>query len=362
MRPGTFFILALISAALFVITWQYSLVATAENRQEVNFPLQALLLPVPAATQTVSAQNTVLAVAQDPQNTATVIALRHFFYALPTPVSGQEEYIPHFRKDLEDLLGPDLANPPPVPTALGSEPTRTSTPEPTPQFVSGQSYIEASWPRNMQLERADAIVISLIRTTDVVTPSVRQGVDGRTTKLDVLVPVGTPGAGIESAFGKTYEASATVKLEGLAFKIQPEAADYQSLAESRVTWAWNVMPQIAGRQTLNIDIDVRWQSSDKTIERRVWTNQIQTEVGWTSSYFLHGIMDTSAVATILTTVVSLGTGALEDVFGLLWRPVTALLKRKGDGAKPNAPDDRDQKEEDQGVDEDSAENTHGARE
>ena len=136
--------------------------------------------------------------------------------------------------------------------------------------------VEAEWPKKMEIDRSDSMRISLVRTTDqVFVPTIE--IAGHTVIAASPIPVGTPEAPIERAFGPEYEALAIANLAGAAFDVSPLTTEYQSLEQLRITWEWNIIPRKPGPQIVNVSIEVQWKpirSEGQTIRRQIWRSRL----------------------------------------------------------------------------------------
>jgi hypothetical protein len=155
-------------------------------------------------------------------------------------------------------------------------PTQAAVEEQPPQT---QTVIEVEWPVQMEINRADSVRIALIRISEgVYVPTVEVG--GNVVEAATPIPVGTPGAPIEEAFGSSYYAYATASLVGTTFDIKRASLERRSLAQDRIVWEWNLTPTAKGPQALNANIVIEWEPDDggATIERQIWQARLDTEV------------------------------------------------------------------------------------
>jgi hypothetical protein len=90
------------------------------------------------------------------------------------------------------------------------------------------------------------------------------------------LPVGTPEAPIERAFGPDYEASVTASLVSTAFEIEPVGDASQSLDQSVIIWEWNIICDRPGEQTVNARIEAEWVPTGgegAAIQRQIWLSR-----------------------------------------------------------------------------------------
>jgi outer membrane biosynthesis protein TonB len=161
--------------------------------------------------------------------------------------------------------------------------TETAVPQETQTGADQQepvrSVIEVEWPMQMEVNRSDSVRIMLIRISEeVYVPTVE--VAGNTVEAATPIPLGTPGAPIEEAFGRSYHAFATASLIGTTFDIERASPGRRSLEQDRIVWEWNLMPTTKGPQTLNANIIIEWEPDDggSTIERQIWRARLDTTV------------------------------------------------------------------------------------
>jgi len=166
----------------------------------------------------------------------------------------------------------------PQPTA--PEPTQASSPvppAPTPQVTT---VVEAEWPEKMEFGRSDAIRVSLVRTENGDWVPTVEGA-GHTARSATIVPVGTPEAPLQQAFGSKYEGCAVANLVGAAFDVKAINAECQSLDMPRVTWEWNLVAKTDGPQVINVNIEAVWTpvgGEGKVIQRQIWRAQLAIRV------------------------------------------------------------------------------------
>ncbi len=193
--------------------------------------------------------------------------------------------------------GPQAA--PPRPTALEPtqasepapgepEPTGGSAPEPTRPPSSAAplptsqmtTVVEAEWPEKMDFGRSASIRVSLVRTArGDWEPTVEEA--GHTARGATIVPVGTPEAPLQQAFGSKYEGCAVANLVGSAFEVQAINPDCQSLDMPRVTWEWNLVAKADGLQVVNANVEAVWTpigEEGKEIRRQIWRAQFAIRV------------------------------------------------------------------------------------
>lgn len=165
----------------------------------------------------------------------------------------------------------------PLPT-----PGRTTTPDqplPSPTPMQ-ETVIEVEWPRRMEMGRSDSIRVSLLRTKEQALIPVVE-VPGHTAESATPIPVGTPEAFIDKAYGQEYFAFATARLAGTAFEVQLVTAEEQPLGQSRVTWEWNLISEKPGKQIINARIDVEWRPVDAdgpAIHSMIWEARLDIVV------------------------------------------------------------------------------------
>ena len=100
---------------------------------------------------------------------------------------------------------------------------------------------------------------------------------GHTVIADTPIPIGTPGAPIQRAFGVEYEAFAHAKLAASNFDFQSASLEYQALEQSTVQWEWNISPKEVGDQLVNLSVEVQWRPTGgqaEPIERSIWHSQL----------------------------------------------------------------------------------------
>ena len=188
--------------------------------------------------------------------------------------------------------------------------------------------IEAEWPERMEIDRSDYIRVSLVRTTGgKYVPTIE--VIGHTVVAATLVPVGTPEAPVEIAFGPAYKASAVARLEGTAFEITPLETEYQSLDQDRITWDWNILPLKSGPQIINARIIVQWEPTEgegNTIERTIWRAPLEI------------VVKKPWIKTDQLSILSLASGLLGSGLSMPWLygriKEVAEKRRKEEESKP----------------------------
>lgn len=88
-------------------------------------------------------------------------------------------------------------------------------------------------------------------------------VEESTVVTSNAIPQGTPTATLEDAFGSNYKPYVTATLSPNAgpFQINSIGPAEQSLEQSIVEWKWSLIPQVAGNQILDVDLEATWRSS-----------------------------------------------------------------------------------------------------
>jgi hypothetical protein len=198
---------------------------------------------------------------------------------------------------------------PPTGTPTIESPTDTPLPPPslTPTPVPAR-LIEAEWPERMEVDQADYVRVSLVRTEDgTCVPTVEK--EGHTVAVATPEPVGTPGAPVEGRFGPAYKVSAAARLEGTTFKIMPLETRYQSLDQDQITWVWNICPLEPGPQIINAHVVIQWKPAEgegDPIECTIWRAPLEIAVKkpW--------------MKTAPLTVFGQASGALGLMFNAYW--------------------------------------------
>ncbi len=157
---------------------------------------------------------------------------------------------------------------------------QTSTPVP-PTDTPSDVVIEAEWPPTMELDRADRIRLSLIRTADgVYVPTVE--VQGHTVSVDTPIPAGTASAPPEKAFGTGYKAVAIARLDAAAFECSPpDVQPPRDLDQPQLKYEWNCLPKAKGPQPVNLRLDIQWvprEDGGEVIERVAWQTWFEIRV------------------------------------------------------------------------------------
>jgi hypothetical protein len=142
------------------------------------------------------------------------------------------------------------------------------------------SIVETEWPQRVEFGRSESIRVSLVcsESGDVVPTAEGKG---HSVRSATTVPVGTPEALLERAFGAGYESCAVANLVGAAFDIRAVSVECQSLDMSSVTWEWNLVPKMAGPQVVNVNIEVTWKpvgQGGQPIRRQIWRSQLAIRV------------------------------------------------------------------------------------
>ena len=215
--------------------------------------------------------------------------------------------------------------PSPMPTNTPTlQPILSPTPTPLPTLM-----VEAEWPERMEIDRSDYIRVSLVRTTEgEYVPTVE--VIGHTAVAATPVPVGTPEAPIERAFGPEYKASVAADLAGAAFDKDPLAPEYQSLEQpGGITWKWNIVPRNPGPQVVNVCIRVRWEPTKgdgEMIEREIWDEELRI------------VVEKHWIKTDQLSILSLASGLLGSGLSMPWLyeriKETREKRRKEEESKP----------------------------
>jgi len=252
------------------------------------------------------------------------------------------------RTPTRKLSGPQAAPSPPagskpgepestqasVPRPPAPEPTQTSSsaaPVPMSQMTT---IVEAEWPEKIEFGRSDAIRVSLMRTASGDWEPTVEGA-GHTARSATVVPVGTPEAPLQQAFGTEYEGCAVANLVGSAFEIQAINAGCQSLDMPRITWEWNLMAKVDGPQVVNANIEAVWtpiKGEGKEIRRQIWRAQLT--IGVTKPLIARGQLQ----------IFSFVEGLVGSVFSVPWlyeRWKELTEKRKKGKSPPGvSPDSR----------------------
>jgi hypothetical protein len=140
--------------------------------------------------------------------------------------------------------------------------------------------IEVEWADRMLLEHTDSVRVSLFYTdTGHLVPQVE--VSGHKALLATPVPVGTPGP-LVFAQGEEYRASISANLVSPAFEIDAVNAEtYHLLEQPDITWEWSIMPRYAGKQVLNLAIEVQWKLQNSNlppIQHQAWRERLEVLV------------------------------------------------------------------------------------
>jgi hypothetical protein len=142
------------------------------------------------------------------------------------------------------------------------------------------TVVEAEWPEKMEFGRSDAIRVSLVRTENGDWVPTVEGA-GHTARSATIVPVGTPEAPLQQAFGSKYEGCTVANLVGTAFEVKAINTECQSLDMPRVTWEWNLVAKADGPQVINANIEAVWTpigGEGKEIRRQIWRAQLAIRV------------------------------------------------------------------------------------
>jgi hypothetical protein len=136
--------------------------------------------------------------------------------------------------------------------------------------------VEAEMPKRMEIGRSDSIRVSLVWAAgETFVPTIE--IQGHMAITATLVPVGTPGVPLRSAFGPQYEIFAIAYLGATAFDVKPVAPEEQPLEQPKVTWEWNIIPKSDGPQLVNLSIEILWKpkGDGPVIQRQIWRRHFQ---------------------------------------------------------------------------------------
>jgi hypothetical protein len=188
-------------------------------------------------------------------------------------------------------------------------PEATRTPAaPPPPVLEPNVIIEAEWPVKMAVGTSDSIRVSLIRVAeDEYVATVE--VEGRTVIGATPLPVGTPEAPIERAFGPDYEASVTANLVSTAFEIEPVTNARQPLDQNVIIWEWNIISDRPGEQTVNARIEAEWVPTGgegAAIQSQIWLSRFDI------------LVYKPLITTGQVSVMSLVTGFIGSGLSLPW--------------------------------------------
>jgi hypothetical protein len=189
--------------------------------------------------------------------------------------------------------------------------------------------ISTAYPITMKLNQSYVIEVSVV-------PATEQGcisdLTVETTKTIVTnpTPFGTPGAILQDALGPGLEPFATAILYAGTFKVEPSEPQERPLSQSKIVWDWNITPQEAGRQIINVEIQVRWRAlkddGHGTPFSYIISNpQLSVQVEDNSPGFDWG----QVYIYVLEVVLSGALLALVTWFGnQIWRWISEKIKRK----------------------------------
>ncbi len=177
------------------------------------------------------------------------------------------------RTSVERITGQPVSRPGGGTGASGE--TTGSDGAPLPPVLA---VLEAEWPTRMEVNQSDSIRVTLRKTGPTYRAAPEVG--GNQVVMATPLPVGTPGAPLERAFGAGYDATAQAKLAAIAFDMRALEDEEQGLEPSAVTWEWNVIPRNAGEQVVNVSVEVHWKpkGGGAVVQRQVWRTRLDTEV------------------------------------------------------------------------------------
>jgi hypothetical protein len=161
-------------------------------------------------------------------------------------------------------------------SALIKKQIPTPTPPTENQLISDTTMsnikILSLWP-HMTKDQSVEINVSLITTPNLsiqltATPKENNSIN---VSISKLILVGTPNVTISDVFGPGYQVSAIAQLYGTAFDIQPGNEITRPLDQSIVSFSWNVLPKVVGRQIIVVSIMGQWTPKDggKSKERLI---------------------------------------------------------------------------------------------
>ncbi len=142
--------------------------------------------------------------------------------------------------------------------------------------------IEKDWPAQMDLNTSDTVEIVLtLNNGGNLLPTATSG--NHRIAQAAPIPVGTPDASIEEAFGRGYEAFATANLVATTFDVKPLGPQEQRLNQTALEWSWNMSSKSLGTQIVNADIEVQWKplqtnSPIPVILTQLWQTRIEIRV------------------------------------------------------------------------------------
>jgi len=185
--------------------------------------------------------------------------------------------------------GTPVRTAPPAPTSAPTRvpptaaPPRTALPAATvtaavataaatqPTAAVAENLVELEWPLQMRLGESGLVRLALVPSPGGYVVAAEFPGQGTVTST---VPVETrPG----------YDLAAVARLEGIGFELAPSGDQVQSLGLDRpVTWRWTLTPRAAGRQSLTVQLRLRWtpQAGNANPEREstVFNKGLQIDV------------------------------------------------------------------------------------
>lgn len=157
----------------------------------------------------------------------------------------------------------------PTPTAASSPQPTAEGPKPTP--IAEQRILELEWPASLQLGESDLIRLALIPSKDGY---VAQAEFPEHTLQTGDIPLEfTPG----------YALSASARLDGTGFRIEPENEQTHYLqAGQEVAYRWSVTPLSPGRQRMSIELTLIWEplsaSGEAPRSQQVYSRGLNVDV------------------------------------------------------------------------------------
>lgn len=161
---------------------------------------------------------------------------------------------------------PPTAAPAATGTAAAATPAATQ-----PTAAVAQNLVELEWPPQMRLGESGLVRLSL-------APAPGGYIVGAEFPGQLTVTSTVP---VETRPG--FDLAAVARLEGIGFDLAPAGDQLQSLASDwPVTWRWTLTPHAAGRQSLTVQLRLRWtpQAGNTSPEREstVFNKGLQIEV------------------------------------------------------------------------------------
>ena len=181
----------------------------------------------------------------------------------------------------------------PQPTAEPATPTNTPaapfipvTGSVLPQGVPNV-VLEADWPKEAQTNHSDFIRVTLVQTSEGLSPTITIEPEAREviTVTPRPIPDSTPQVPIQKAFGDSYKTFVVVKLfyGHAVFDVDgPIPRERQLLDQSELTWKWNITPLEPGDYIISLVVDIEWEPSQEDAQTRepftMWAQDLEIDV------------------------------------------------------------------------------------